>query len=273
MPGVGQVLVFGAGDYAMRIWLKPDLLAKLGLTVGDINEAVQQQNTVNPAGQIGAEPLPKGQEMTYTVRSQGRLLTPEEFEHIVVRANRDGSVVRLGDVARPEDRDRPRPRTEVRLEVELDRSPAGHPDVTLERPRDQAGFGVALGEHLRRELKGRGLHLPPADRAAVKALRRHEHLGGRVLGRAAESVDQRYEHEGHPLVLEGHELLVDRHTRPSFIFPSSLIIDWFHGGSHVILTSASPTPGTRRILLLASSAIAGPIPHPGAVSVIATLTR
>ena len=102
MPGVGQVLVFGAGDYAMRIWLKPDLLAKLGLTVGDINEAVQQQNTVNPAGQIGAEPLPKGQEMTYTVRSQGRLLTPEEFEHIVVRANRDGSVVRLGDVARVE---------------------------------------------------------------------------------------------------------------------------------------------------------------------------
>ena len=102
VPGVGQVLVFGAGDYAMRIWLKPDLLAKLGLTVGDINEAVQQQNTVNPAGQIGAEPLPKGQEMTYTVRSQGRLLTPEEFEHIVVRANRDGSVVRLGDVARVE---------------------------------------------------------------------------------------------------------------------------------------------------------------------------
>jgi HAE1 family hydrophobic/amphiphilic exporter-1 len=102
VPGVGQVLVFGAGDYAMRIWLKPDLMAKLGITASDVNQAVQQQNTVNPAGQIGAEPLPKGQEMTYTVRSQGRLLTPQEFERIVLRANPDGSIVRLGDVARVE---------------------------------------------------------------------------------------------------------------------------------------------------------------------------
>jgi HAE1 family hydrophobic/amphiphilic exporter-1 len=102
VPGVGQVLIFGAGDYAMRIWVKPDLLAKLGITVGDINDAVQAQNTVNPSGQIGAEPLPKGQEMTYTVRSQGRLLTPGDFQRIVVRANPDGSLVRLGDVARVE---------------------------------------------------------------------------------------------------------------------------------------------------------------------------
>jgi len=102
IPGVGQVIIFGAGDYAMRIWVKPDLLAKLGITVPDINRAVQQQSSVNPSGQIGAEPLPKGQEMTYTVRSQGRLQTPEEFAHIVVRANPDGSVVRLGDVARIE---------------------------------------------------------------------------------------------------------------------------------------------------------------------------
>ena len=102
VPGVGQVLIFGAGDYAMRIWVKPDLLAKLGITVGDIDLAVQAQNSVNPSGQIGAEPLPKGQEMTYAVRSQGRLLTPDEFGGIVVRANPDGSVVRLGDVARVE---------------------------------------------------------------------------------------------------------------------------------------------------------------------------
>src|SRR5580765_1130716 len=102
VPGVGQVLVFGAGDYAMRIWVKPDLLAKLGITVPDLNRAVQQQSAVNPAGQIGAQPAPPGQEMTYTVRAQGRLQTAEEFAAIAVRSNPDGSVVRLKDVARVE---------------------------------------------------------------------------------------------------------------------------------------------------------------------------
>jgi HAE1 family hydrophobic/amphiphilic exporter-1 len=85
----------------MRIWVKPDLLAKLGLTVPDLTRAVQQQSTVNPAGQIGAEPAPKGKEMTYTLRAQGRLQTPEEFG-AVVRLNPDASVVRLKDVARIE---------------------------------------------------------------------------------------------------------------------------------------------------------------------------
>src|SRR6267142_3271168 len=102
VPGVGEVRLFGASDYAMRIWVKPDLLAKLGLTVPDLARAVQQQSTVNPAGQVGAEPAPKGKEMTYTLRAQGRLQTPEEFEQIVVRINPDGSVVRLKDVARIE---------------------------------------------------------------------------------------------------------------------------------------------------------------------------
>ena len=102
VPGVGQVLVFGAGDYAMRIWVKPDLLAKLGITVPDINQAVQQQSSVNPAGQVGAEPAPKGQELTYTVRAQGRLQTADEFGQIVVRSNPNGSVVRLKDIARIE---------------------------------------------------------------------------------------------------------------------------------------------------------------------------
>src|SRR5215470_11170653 len=100
VPGVGEVRLFGASDYAMRIWVKPDMLAKLGLTVPDISRAVQQQNTVNPAGQVGAEPAPKGKEKTYTVRAQGRLQSPEEFGEIVVRSNPDGSVVRLKDVAR-----------------------------------------------------------------------------------------------------------------------------------------------------------------------------
>src|SRR3981081_4181528 len=102
VPGVGEVRLFGASDYAMRIWVKPDLLAKLGLTVPDLMRAVQQQSTVNPSGRIGAEPAPKGKEMTYTLRAQGRLQTPEEFGQIVVRSNPDGSVVRLKDVARIE---------------------------------------------------------------------------------------------------------------------------------------------------------------------------
>jgi multidrug efflux pump len=102
VPGVGQVLNFGASEYAMRIWLKSDQLAKLGLTVADVQKAVQSQSTVNPAGQVGAEPAPAGQEFTYTVRAQGRLSTPEEFANIVVRSNPDGSTVRVGDVARVE---------------------------------------------------------------------------------------------------------------------------------------------------------------------------
>jgi HAE1 family hydrophobic/amphiphilic exporter-1 len=100
VPGIGNVQVFGAGQYAMRLWVKPDQLAKLGITVPDIITAVQKQNNVNPAGQIGGEPIPKGQKFTYTVRAQGRLQTPEEFGEIVVRANPDGSFLRVKDIAR-----------------------------------------------------------------------------------------------------------------------------------------------------------------------------
>jgi len=100
LPGIGNVQVFGAGQYAMRLWVKPDQLAKLGITVPDIISAVQKQNTVNPAGQIGSEPIPSGQKFTYTVRAQGRLQTPEEFGEIVVRANADGSFLRVKDIAR-----------------------------------------------------------------------------------------------------------------------------------------------------------------------------
>jgi len=100
--GVGEVRLFGASDYAMRVWLKPDVLAKLGLTVPDLVKALSQQSTVNPAGRVGADPAPPGREMTYTVRAQGRLQSAEEFAQIVVRSNPDGSVVRLSDVARIE---------------------------------------------------------------------------------------------------------------------------------------------------------------------------
>jgi HAE1 family hydrophobic/amphiphilic exporter-1 len=100
LPGIGNVQIFGAGQYAMRLWVKPDQLAKLGITVPDIISAVQKQNNVNPAGQVGGEPIPSGQKFTYTVRAQGRLQTPEEFGEIVVRANADGSFVRVKDIAR-----------------------------------------------------------------------------------------------------------------------------------------------------------------------------
>src|SRR6476620_5158083 len=102
VPGVGEVRVFGSSDYAMRIWVKPDVRAKLGLGVPDLANAVREQSNVNPAGRVGAAPAPEGMEKTYTVRAKGRLETPEEFGKIVVRANSDGSVVRLSDVARIE---------------------------------------------------------------------------------------------------------------------------------------------------------------------------
>jgi HAE1 family hydrophobic/amphiphilic exporter-1 len=102
VPGVGEVRLFGASDYAMRIWVTPDRLAKLGLTVPELVRAVQQQSTVNPSGRIGGQPVPPGQEFSYTVRAQGRLQTAEEFGGIAVRSNPDGSVVRLSDVARIE---------------------------------------------------------------------------------------------------------------------------------------------------------------------------
>jgi len=102
VPGIGSVQVFGAGQYAMRLWVKPDQLSKLGITVADITSAIQAQNTVNPAGQIGGAPVPKGQEYTWAVRAQGRLTSPEEFGDIIVRESTDGGIVRVRDVARIE---------------------------------------------------------------------------------------------------------------------------------------------------------------------------
>jgi HAE1 family hydrophobic/amphiphilic exporter-1 len=102
VQGVAQVFVFGAGQYAMRIWLDPDKLARLGITVSDVIDAVESQNTVNPAGQIGGPPVPPGQEFTYTVLAQGRLETPEQFGNIVVRENPSGGIVRIKDVGRVE---------------------------------------------------------------------------------------------------------------------------------------------------------------------------
>jgi HAE1 family hydrophobic/amphiphilic exporter-1 len=102
VTGISQVQIFGAGQYAMRIWVKPDQLAKLNITVPEIISAVSSQNTVNPAGKLAGRPSPPGQEFTYTVRAQGRLVSEGDFGNIVLRATPDGSIVRLRDVARIE---------------------------------------------------------------------------------------------------------------------------------------------------------------------------
>ena len=102
IKGVGQVSVLGGSDYAMRVWVKPDQLAKLGLTVPDITQAIQEQNVIAPAGQIGGPPAVPGTQFTYQVRTKGRLSTAEEFENVIVRSNPDGSQVRVKDIARVE---------------------------------------------------------------------------------------------------------------------------------------------------------------------------
>lgn len=102
IKGISTVSVFGAGQYAMRIWVKPDKLASLDITIPEIVNAIQAQNTVNPAGQIGGEPIPTGQEFTYALRAQGRLQSEEDFGNVILRVNKTGSTVRIKDVGRIE---------------------------------------------------------------------------------------------------------------------------------------------------------------------------
>jgi HAE1 family hydrophobic/amphiphilic exporter-1 len=102
VKGVGQASVLGGSDYAMRVWVKPDQLAKLGLTVPDITRAIQEQNVIAPAGQIGGPPALPGTQFTFQVRTRGRLTTAEEFGDVIVRSNPDGSQVRIQDIARVE---------------------------------------------------------------------------------------------------------------------------------------------------------------------------
>ena len=99
IKGIGNVNVLGASDYSMRIWVKPDRLAHLGITIGDIRKAISEQNIIVPGGKFGAEPAPEGTEFTYTVRMPERLQTAEEFGNIIVRTNSDGSQVHISDIA------------------------------------------------------------------------------------------------------------------------------------------------------------------------------
>src|SRR5450631_2238997 len=100
--GVGQVVVFGARDYGMRIWLDPGKMARLGVTTTDVSTILNEQNVVAPAGTIGAEPAPPGQQMQYVASVKGRLSTPEEYGEMIVRTGADGAVVHLKDIARVE---------------------------------------------------------------------------------------------------------------------------------------------------------------------------
>ncbi|WP_125717624.1 efflux RND transporter permease subunit [Pseudoalteromonas rubra] len=103
IPGTTSVQIFGAKDYAMRVWIRPDLMSQLGVTVEEITAAIREQNSQYAAGTIGATPTSsQPQELVYSVTAKGRLSTPEEFEAIIIRANPDGSTLRLKDVARVE---------------------------------------------------------------------------------------------------------------------------------------------------------------------------
>ena len=102
VPGVGDSRLAAAQDYGMRIWIDPDKMAKLGLTASDLNAAVQAQNRQNPAGSFGQAPSPRGTDFQYPVNATGRLLNPQQFEDIVLRAQPDGSFLQLKDVARVE---------------------------------------------------------------------------------------------------------------------------------------------------------------------------
>jgi len=102
IPGTADVIVFGARDYSMRIWLKPDRMAQLGLTTKDITDAINAQNAQYAAGKIGADPAPEGQQLVYTVTARGRMLQPDEFGNIILRASGTQGVLKLRDVARIE---------------------------------------------------------------------------------------------------------------------------------------------------------------------------
>jgi HAE1 family hydrophobic/amphiphilic exporter-1 len=102
IPGIAQVDLFGGTDYGMRIWLRPDKLAKLGLTPADVMSAVKEQNLQAPTGRVGMRPSPKDQEFTYTVSAPGRLVTEEEFANIIIRETETGGQIRVKDVGRVE---------------------------------------------------------------------------------------------------------------------------------------------------------------------------
>ena len=102
IPGIAQVDLFGGTDYGMRIWLRPDRMAKLGLTPSDVINAIKEQNLQAPAGRVGMRPSPKDQEFTYTVSAPGRLINEDEFANIIIKESETGGQIRVKDVGRVE---------------------------------------------------------------------------------------------------------------------------------------------------------------------------
>jgi hydrophobe/amphiphile efflux-1 (HAE1) family protein len=102
IKGVGEVNIYGAGEYAMRVWLKPDRMASLGITTSDVANAIEAQNLQSPAGNLGGEPLTTPQLIKFTLKTKGRLKTVEEFENIIIKSNPDGANVKIKDIGRVE---------------------------------------------------------------------------------------------------------------------------------------------------------------------------
>ena len=127
-PGVGSATLFGPQDYSMRVWIQTDRLTGLGLTSGDVIAAIQAQNIQAAVGRIGARPISNDQQLQLNIQTKGRLASPEEFARIVIRTNPDGSILRLGDVAR----------------IELGAATPGNGKP--EHPTDEQGPATALDE-------------------------------------------------------------------------------------------------------------------------------
>jgi HAE1 family hydrophobic/amphiphilic exporter-1 len=155
IPGIAQVDLFGGTDYGMRIWLRPDKLAKLGLTPADVISAIREQNLQAPAGRIGAAPTPKDQQFTYTVAAPGRLVTTEEFENIIIRGNEGSAQVRIRDVGRAELGSQ-----DYNSFGRLDGKPAGAMAVYLLPGADQLKASEAIYETMTR---AKGLFPPDMD--------------------------------------------------------------------------------------------------------------
>jgi hydrophobic/amphiphilic exporter-1 (mainly G- bacteria), HAE1 family len=159
IPGIAQVDLFGGTDYGMRIWLRPDKMAKLGITPADVINSIKEQNLQAPAGRIGAAPSPKDQQFTYTVAAPGRLVTTEEFENIIIRGTETAAQVRIRDVGRAELGSQ-----DYNAFGRLDGKPAGAMAVYLLPGADQLKAAEAIYEAMAR---AKGLFPPDMDYKVV----------------------------------------------------------------------------------------------------------
>jgi hydrophobic/amphiphilic exporter-1 (mainly G- bacteria), HAE1 family len=155
IPGVAQVDLFGGSDYSMRVWLRPDRLAQLGITPSDVISAIKEQNLQAPAGRVGMAPSPKDQEFTYTVSAPGRFVNPEEFENIIIRQTETGAQIRVKNVGRAELGSQ-----DYNSFGRLDGKPAGTMAVYLLPGANQLQASKAIYETMTR---AKGLFLPDMD--------------------------------------------------------------------------------------------------------------